>query len=288
MVDMDKNFHICQKDDTSFSVSCVDLGVNYGKEVILSGINFVVRPGESLSIVGSSGSGKSSLLNVIYGILPKEYVFGEINIEPFGTKKAYVMQEYGLFPWKTLVANIELPLVLEGMAKDKRREIIMPLLAELDLNTLKNRYPHELSGGQRQRIALGRALAAGANLILLDEPFSSLDAITRERLQESVREIFTKRGLSYIIATHSIEEAVFLGDTVIVLGGSPSKIVASIKIPGRKEKDFRYQDSFFKLVKDVREVLEKWEVVNMDNGKKDIDGSKNINININKSREAEE
>jgi NitT/TauT family transport system ATP-binding protein len=244
---------------SSYRVLCENLSLSYGKERALEDLSFSLRAGRSLSVVGGSGRGKTSLLKAIYGLIPDKITKGRVVISPYDAKKAFVMQDYGLFPWKTAERNIELPLLLSGVSKRERRRITEPLIEELGLGRLKDRYPHELSGGERQRTALGRALGAGADLILLDEPFSSLDAITRERLEESVSELFIKRGLSSILATHSIEEAVFLGDQVLVLGKRPARVVRTFENPGRRGRDFRFEESFFNLVSEVRKTLQETE-----------------------------
>jgi NitT/TauT family transport system ATP-binding protein len=240
---------------SSARVLCEGLSLGYGEEKVLMDLSFSLGEGESLSIAGSSGCGKTTLLNAIYGLIPARMIEGRVTVSPKGAKKAYVMQNHGLFPWKTTFKNMELPLLLNGTEKKERIKILEPLFEELGLLGLKERYPNELSGGERQRIALGRALATGADLILMDEPFSSLDAITRERLQDSIGELFLKRGLSSILATHSIEEAVFLGDKVIVLSKGPARIAGTFQNPGRREKNFRYKESFFKLVSEIRKTL---------------------------------
>ncbi|MDR2460599.1 MAG: ATP-binding cassette domain-containing protein [Deltaproteobacteria bacterium] len=222
-------------------------------DVIFKDISFTLPKGHSVALVGSSGCGKTTLLNLIYGLFPGILVEGTVTISPKSTKKAYVMQDIGLFPWKTVKENLMLPLILEKVPKEKR--IIAPLLEELGIGELSQRYPFELSGGERQRVALARALVTGGELILMDEPFSALDAITREKLQDSVALLFNRRGITFILATHSMEEAAILGDIILVLGGKPTRILGQFSNPDRRLKGARNSDQFFKIVTDTRKCL---------------------------------
>jgi NitT/TauT family transport system ATP-binding protein len=232
-----------------------DLSLDRGEGNVLEGVSFELSPGETLSAVGSSGSGKTSLLNAVFGLAPETVSGGFVRIEPPSAKKAMVPQDSGLFPWKTARRNLELPLLLAGETREKRRAAADAMLGELGLAGLGDRLPRELSGGERQRIALGRALIAGADLILLDEPFSSLDSLTREKLQDFLSELLRSRRPTLILATHDVEEAVFLGDGVLVLGGSPARPVRLVRNPRGKERDPGRGETFFRLVREVREAL---------------------------------
>jgi len=140
-------------------------------------------------------------------------------------RTAFVMQDFGLFPWKTVERNLALPLELAGIPNDTIRHAVSAMLEELGLQGLGPRFPLSLSGGQRQRVAIGRALITDPEVLLLDEPFSSLDALTREHLQSGVLALWRKRRFTCVLVTHNIGEAVFLGGHVMALRGSPAKIV---------------------------------------------------------------
>ncbi|MDR3153081.1 MAG: ABC transporter ATP-binding protein [Deltaproteobacteria bacterium] len=232
------------------------LGKSYGGVEVLRGVSLSVAAGGSLAVVGSSGSGKTTLLNLLAGLVPRGAYSGEIRTDPPGAGRAYLMQDCSLFPWKTVLANLELPLALAGAPKAERRRRASAALSELGLGSLGGRYPQEISGGERQRAALGRALVTGADVALLDEPFSALDAIARERLQDSVDAFLAGRGLTSVIATHGIEEAARLGDSVIVLGGKPASVRARIANPERRRRGFRASAAFFRLTLEIRRALE--------------------------------
>ncbi|MDR1041329.1 MAG: ABC transporter ATP-binding protein [Deltaproteobacteria bacterium] len=233
-----------------------DLGRSYGDREVLRGVSFTVPAGGSLSVVGRSGSGKTTLLNLLAGLVGPGRSAGEVATDPPGAGRAYLMQGCALFPWKTVAANLELPLALAGASRRERGARVAEALRELGLEGLGHRYPHEISGGERQRAALGRALAAGAEVVLLDEPFSALDAIARERLQDAVDSLFARKGLTSVVATHGIDEAVRLGDRVLVLGGRPSGITAEIPNPRRRESGFRSSEAAFRLALEIRRALE--------------------------------
>ena len=175
------------------------------------------------------------------------------------------MQDYGLFPWKTVEENIGLPLLLRGEAPERRRQQVQEMLAVLGLEGQGRRYPARLSGGQKQRVAIGRALITNPDILLLDEPFSSLDAITREHLQNLLPALHLRQPFTTVLATHSIEEAVFLGRTILVLGGSPARICAVFDNPGCGGSDYRRHPEFFRLTQAVRGALQEsspalWEI----------------------------
>lgn len=229
------------------------LGAFRDNAAIFQDVDFTLPKGQSVAIVGSSGCGKTTLLNCVYGLENGARLIGSVTIAPRNVKKAYVMQDIGLFPWKTVKENLELPLAL---AKTPRRgRIIEELLDELEMAGLSSRYPFELSGGERQRVALGRALVGGAELVLMDEPFSSLDAITRERLQDAVSRLFETRGVTLILATHSIEEAAILGDNILVLGGEPTRVIGEFAYPDRRLEGARQKSSFFEVATEIRKRL---------------------------------
>jgi NitT/TauT family transport system ATP-binding protein len=237
-------------------VTARGLGRSYGEVEILRDISFEIPAGGSLAVVGSSGSGKTTLLNLIAGLTPPGAWEGEFAVDPPGAGRSYLMQDCALFPWKTVLANLELPLALARVPAAERRARAEAALSELGLSGLAGRYPGEISGGERQRIALARALAARADLVVLDEPFSAVDAIARERLQDAVAGLLAGKGLTSVVATHSIEEAVRLGDEVLVLGGRPASITARFGNPGRCGPGFRSTEGFFRLALAVRRALE--------------------------------
>ena len=235
---------------TAASINIQDLGKAYDGQVIFEKLNFEVAAGCALTIVGPSGCGKSTLLHILAGL--EDDFQGRVEISPAQADKALMLQHYGLFPWKNARDNIELPLRLKGESKADRGLKTTGMLRELKLSDCQNLYPGQLSGGQQQRLALGRALIAKPDLLLLDEPFSSLDAISRENLQNLLAELWRKYALTYVLTTHSIEEAVFLGQRILVMGGAPTGLIADFNNSTFGRDEARQQDDYFSLVKKVR------------------------------------
>ncbi len=229
------------------------LGKRYGSREIFADLSFTVPEGGSLCLLGHSGCGKSTLLHILAGL--DRLYSGEAAVSA-AAGFSYVLQNYGLFPWKNVAENVGLPLRLRGVARPVRREAVARMLAELGLNGLERSYPSRLSGGQKQRVAIGRALITDPDVLLLDEPFSSLDAITREHLQNLLPALRRHRRFTTVLATHSIEEAVFLGRNILVLGGSPTHITAAFDNPGCGTPDYRSSDEFFRLSREVRAALQ--------------------------------
>ncbi|MEW6258883.1 MAG: ABC transporter ATP-binding protein [Thermodesulfobacteriota bacterium] len=227
---------------------------------VLRSVSFEVPDGCTLSIIGPSGSGKTTLLYMMAGLL--EPTKGRIRITPSAHshrngsgKPAIVFQDFGLFPWKTVFDNIVLGMHMAGACQRKAAETARRLMNELGIGELGGRYPVQLSGGQKQRVAIARALALQPEVLLLDEPFSSLDAITREHLQNLVKDLWRMHRLSYVLVTHSVEEAVFMGQTVLVLQGKPGMIAHRIDNPLFDTPDFRLHPAFFETVRMVRRAL---------------------------------
>ena len=233
-----------------------DFGPDSGP--VLENINFSLQPGETLSIIGPSGCGKTTLLYLLAGLSAPSS--GRVGIgggdkSPAGDGVGFILQDYGLFPWMTVEENIDLALRIKKVPLKARKPTVRELLEELGLRELADRYPIQLSGGQKQRVAIGRALAAKPGLLLMDEPFSSLDALTREHLQNLILEMWTRRVLTYVLVTHSVEEAVFLGSKVMVLTDRPARIKTIITNPGFGRRDYRLEDVFFEKVKHLRLIL---------------------------------
>lgn len=206
-----------------------NIGMSYeqGREMIpvLRNINLEIDTGECLAVVGSSGCGKTTLLNIMAGL--KRPTKGTVLYEQKPVNKpiqdmAMVFQGYGLFPWKTVRENMLLPLVLRH--EKKRYKEADYMLEQLQLSEQADKYPCQLSGGQRQRVAIGRALLGEKKVVLMDEPFSALDPVIRSRLQKNVRELFRQKGITSVIVTHSVEEAVLMGDKIAVFAGGGREI----------------------------------------------------------------
>ncbi len=186
----------------------------------LDTISLEVRPKEFLCLIGASGCGKTTLLNLIAGL--DRPTTGQIDRPSDGC--ALMFQESALFPWLTARRNVELPLRLAGLSKAERRRRVDELLKLVHLADFAEKRPHELSGGMRQRVALARALAQDREVLLMDEPFGALDAITRDLLHDELERVWQDTGLSIVFVTHNVREAVRLGDRVVMLTSRPGRI----------------------------------------------------------------
>ncbi|MGW0736038.1 ABC transporter ATP-binding protein [Streptomyces sp. NPDC002851] len=195
-------------------------GTGSARQLVLDDIRLDVAPGEFLCLLGASGCGKSTLLNLVAGLdAPSS---GNVQV-PFG-RPALMFQDHALFPWLSAGRNIELALRLAGVERSARREQAHELLRLVRLPDAYGKRVHELSGGMRQRVALARALAQGSEVLLMDEPFAALDAITRDLLHDELTRVWTERKLTILFVTHNVREAVRLGSRVILLGSRPGRI----------------------------------------------------------------
>ena len=228
----------------------------------LTGIDLTVHDGEFVSLIGPSGCGKSTLLRLIADL--DEPTAGDIRVFGRTSKQARVDQAYGiafqqagLLPWRTVAANIELPLQLHGVGAAERRSRVAELLDLVGLADFARNYPDQLSGGMQQRVAIARSLAEQPRLLLMDEPFGALDEMTRERMNQEVLRIWERTGITVVFVTHSIPEAVFLSSRVVVMSARPGRItdVIEIDLPRPRDVETREQPRYFELVTDVREAL---------------------------------
>jgi len=197
--------------------------------IVLDDVSLDVRPGEFISLVGASGCGKSTLLNIIVGLdSPTAGV-----IETSGAP-TLMFQEAALMPWLTAGKNVELALLFNGFPRRQRKAKAQELLALVHLERSYDQRPHELSGGMRQRVAIARALAQGRSILLMDEPFAALDAITRDLLHEELTRIWLETGMTIIFVTHNVREAVRLSQRVLLMSSRPGKIIREWNIGGHE------------------------------------------------------
>lgn len=235
-----------------------DLAVSFdGHTPIFEGLNLAVEEGEFVTVVGVSGAGKSTLLRVIADLIPP--FRGSVSVEhprqdPTRRQTAMVFQAANLMPWRTVDRNITLGLEGIQVGEEVKRERIQWTLKLVGLEGYGNRWPYQLSGGQRQRIGIARALAVDPDILLMDEPFGALDAITRTGLQGELLRIWRETGKSILFVTHDIEEAVYLGDRVVLLGDKPGRIVREYPITIERETR-RESAEFVRKVEEVRAGL---------------------------------
>ncbi|MEJ3743882.1 ABC transporter ATP-binding protein [Actinomycetes bacterium KLBMP 9797] len=189
----------------------------------LDGVSLTVAPGEFVCLVGASGCGKSTLLNLVAGL--DRPTGGSVAIES-GSVPGLMFQEPALFPWLSVAANIELPMKLAGVPRADRRSRVAALLNTVHLGEFGDRQPHELSGGMRQRAALARTLALDTPVLLMDEPFGALDAMTRDLLHDELERIWSERRLTVVFVTHNVREAARLADRIVLLSSRPGRVIS--------------------------------------------------------------
>ncbi len=225
-------------------------------------IDLIVHKGEFVSLIGPSGCGKSTLLRLVADLI--EPTSGELVVNGKPAHQARLDQEYGmafqqsgLFDWRTVERNIELPLELKGWGKDRRRARSTEMLALVKLSEFSSHMPWQLSGGMQQRVAIARALSAHPELLLMDEPFGALDEMTREHMQAELLRICSETGTTVLFVTHSIPEAVYLADRVVVMSPRPGRITTVVDVGlGRDRSELtREASDFFDRVTEVREAL---------------------------------
>ncbi|HTC86086.1 MAG TPA: ATP-binding cassette domain-containing protein, partial [Candidatus Acidoferrum sp.] len=222
---------------TATAIRATDVSFTYpgGRRLgaVLEHVSLTVAPGEFVALIGANGTGKSTLLRLLAGLLEPDTGAIEIEGRPLRGPDAQiglVFQEPRLLPWRSTLDNVAFPLELAGWSRDRREARAGELLSLVGLRGVDDARPHQLSGGMRQRAAIARALALQPAVLLLDEPFSALDALTRERFDVSLQAIWRQTGTTIVLVTHSIGEAVFLADRVLVMAGLPGTIAAEVPV----------------------------------------------------------
>ena len=222
---MSKVLELSEKHSVSVEELTVAFPLDNRQLVALQAASLEVKRGEFVCVVGASGSGKSTLLNVLAGLerptRGRAHVHGHM---------ALMFQEAALLPWLTATGNVELALELRGIRRAERGRIAHELLHRVHLDGFERRRPHELSGGMKQRVALARALAQDADVLLMDEPFAALDAITRDLLHEELERLWQQSGLTILFVTHNAREAVRLGDRILVFTSRPGRVAHEVKV----------------------------------------------------------
>jgi NitT/TauT family transport system ATP-binding protein len=248
------------------AVSCRDLRVRFftPRQAItaLQGLSLDVAAGEFLTLLGPSGCGKSTFLRVVADLIPPDD--GEIRVFGAAPEAArlrrdigFVFQDPALLPWRTALANVELPLQVAVSRARRAKATPRELLELVGLKGSESAYPHELSGGMRQRVSIARALASDPKILLMDEPFGALDEITRDRLNEELRRVWRELGLTVLFVTHSIHEAAYLGQRVVMMAANPGRVRAIVPVDLAADRTLAMRETapFVALAADLRQLL---------------------------------
>ena len=246
-------------------LECKNISVTFksargGTVQALEDLSLSVKKGSFVSLIGPSGCGKSTFLRVVDGLIKPDSGELRINsrvVDGPGPDRALVFQDFGLLPWRSVLGNIEFGLEAKGKPKAERVSLAKKYIELVGLLGFENHYPHELSGGMRQRVGIARALAADPDILLMDEPFASVDAQTREAMQSELLEIWGKDKKTVVFVTHSIEEAIYLSDKVILITARPGRVsnIIDIDIARPRGYETRTSGRFQELRLDIWNIL---------------------------------
>jgi NitT/TauT family transport system ATP-binding protein len=243
-------------------VEVKEVGKVYDRRVeALKDVRMALPTGRLTTFLGPSGCGKTTLLKIIAGLIPP--TTGEIwvkgkKVDGPGPERAFVFQDFALLPWATVLRNVAFGLELRGIARDERFETARGYIAKVGLKEFESSYPHQLSGGMRQRVGLARALAVDADIILMDEPFSSVDEQTRRKFQEDLLDLLKIERKTVIFVTHSIEEAAYLSDQIILLSQRPGTVLKIIQPNverGKSPDEIRRDKGYLDAVDEIWQIL---------------------------------
>ena len=236
----------------------------FGDHVAVDALSLSVERGEFVSLLGPSGCGKTTLLKIIAGLIPA--TAGEVLVDgrPVtgpGPERAFVFQDFALMPWANVMRNVAFGLELKGVAQSEREAVAEKYIATVGLKGFERAFPHELSGGMRQRVGLARALAVNAKVLLMDEPFSAVDEQTRRKFQEELLDLIARERKTFLFVTHSIEEAVYVSDRIVILSRRPSQVSAIVEPDIRRGGDpdqIRRDSAYLDTVESIWQSLKRY------------------------------
>ncbi len=238
----------------------VDVTQRFGDLLVLDRLRFSIKDKEFLCLLGKSGCGKTTVANLMAGLIPcteGRVTIKGVPVDPRRHELAFVFQEPSLWPWRTVRDNIKIGLEIKGVPREEIGRRIREMVELVGLKGFEDYYPYQISGGMKQRVAIARAFAVDADLILMDEPFAALDAQTRATMQAEVLRIWEKRTTTVVFVTHSLEEAVYLAERIIVLSEKPARIKASFTVDLPRPRDFAHP-GFVALRKQLGELVGTW------------------------------
>ena len=231
----------------------------------LNDLSIDFAEGQLTSLLGPSGCGKTTLLKIIAGLIPALGRRGEgrwpKSVTGPGPERAFVFQDFALMPWANVMRNVAFGLELKGMARSEREAMAEKYIASVGLKGFEKAYPHELSGGMRQRAGLARALAVNAKVLLMDEPFSAVDEQTRRKFQEDLLELIARERKTFLFVTHSIEEAVYVSDRIIILSHRPSQVSSIVEpaiVRGGDPDQIRRDPAYLDTVESIWQSLKRY------------------------------
>ncbi|HPB74839.1 MAG TPA: ABC transporter ATP-binding protein [Chromatiaceae bacterium] len=236
------------------------LGRRFGAMAVVADLDLEIPPGQFLALLGPSGCGKTTLLRLIAGLDTPDRGAIRLEGDPEGRSRAYVFQDACLLPWRRVLDNVALPLELGGVPKAERREQARRLIQLVGLEAASERYPDELSGGMKMRVSLARALITRPRLLLLDEPFAALDDFTRQHLDDHLQGLFLAHGMTVVFVTHSMAEAVYLADRVVMLAPQGGGLVLDqrVDLPRPRDQDTRVSPGYAAHIHDLATALARW------------------------------
>jgi len=233
-----------------------ELCVNYGSEAALKNINISIPEHSTCAVIGPSGCGKTTLLYALAGLIKPtsgRVLVNGLIVDGIRKQTGVILQNHGLLPWKRVWQNVALGMKVRGYGKEEINQRVNDILQELDMTAHKDKFPAQLSGGQKQRVAIARTLVTQPDLMLLDEASSALDEITREHIQDLLLDIYKKRNITLVFITHSIEEAVFLGQRILIMG--EGQIKHEVMNPWFGDENLRLKPEFYSMCTEIRKRL---------------------------------
>ena len=244
-------------------VRCTNLCRNFENVRALDGVDLSLSSGRIVGLLGPNGSGKTTLIKILNGLLQPTsgtILMGDKECVGPGSDRGMVFQDFALFPWRTVLQNVEFGMEVAGVPKEERKERALKYIKAVGLERFADSRIHELSGGMKQRVGIARALVMHPAIILMDEPFGALDAQTRNIMQEQLVKIIQRSERTIVFVTHSVDEALYLSDRVVILTKRPSTIYKVIDVPWERPRD-RTNPEFTKLRKDILAYLEDQNVM---------------------------